>query len=307
VQGSLDIACPVDEVFDFVADPRTEPSYNPKMTASTKLTDGPIGVGTRFEATVLSRGKPLSVTIEFTGFERPHRVDSRSVMAGATVVGHVRCDPIPAGTRFSWDGNVTLDGPARFAGPLIGVVGRLQERTIWTGLKHHLEDPRGIGPVPRLPPRWFIVLAWKAHRTLFRLTGGRRGLWLARAGRWGAMRLTTTGRHSGQPRSVILGYLRDGPNVVTLAMNGWGEAEPAWWLNLRANPHARVQLKDTCLEVVAHAATGPERTRLWDSWRSVDKNLDGYARRRPAPTAVVVLQPAGDFSETTASPPQERT
>jgi uncharacterized protein YndB with AHSA1/START domain len=146
VRGSLDIARPVDVVFHAVADQRNEPSYNPHMTAATKVTDGPIGAGTRFEATVISRGTPRRVTIEYTGFERPHRIDSRSVMDGATVRGHVQCDPIPAGTRFSWDWEVTLSGPLRFVGPLVGLIGRRQERTIWTGLKQYLEGATGEHP-----------------------------------------------------------------------------------------------------------------------------------------------------------------
>jgi deazaflavin-dependent oxidoreductase (nitroreductase family) len=135
------------------------------------------------------------------------------------------------------------------------------------------------------------VLFWKVHRALFRVTGGRVGLWRARAQRWGAMRLTTIGRRSGQERSVILGYFEDGPNLVTLAMNGWGEGEPAWWLNLQAHPQARVQLRDGTRQVLAYAATGQERAQLWDRWRELDKNLDGYARRRSTQTAVVVLEP----------------
>lgn len=93
---------------------------------------------------------------------------------------------------------------------------------------------------------------------------------------------------------MILGYIEDGPNLVTLAMNGWGEGEPAWWLNLQAHPQARVQLSDGTREVVAGAVTGQERARLWERWRSLDKNqdLDGYARRRSTQTAVVVLEPA---------------
>ena len=140
VRGSLDIARPVEVVFDAVADQRHEPRYNPHMTTSTKVTEGPIGVGTQFAATVMTRGTPQPVTTEYTGFERPHRIDSRSAMTGATVDGHIQCDPTPAGTRFSWDWEVTLTGPARLAGPLVGVIGRRQERTIWTGLKNHLED-----------------------------------------------------------------------------------------------------------------------------------------------------------------------
>lgn len=50
----------------------------------------------------------------------------------------------------------------------------------------------------------------------------------------GAFRLTTRGRRSGEPLSVIIGYYEDGPNLVAIAMNGWGANEPAWWLNLQA-------------------------------------------------------------------------
>lgn len=150
----------------------------------------------------------------------------------------------------------------------------------------------GNGRVPPLPPRWFIRLAWKVHRAIFRVTRGRRGLWPPRPGRWGAMRLTTTGRHSGQERSVILAYLEDGPNLVTMAMNGWGEGDPAWWLNLQAHPQARVQLTEGVRDVVARAASAPEQARVWERWRSLDKNLDGFAGRRSTPTPVVVLEPA---------------
>ena len=143
-----------------------------------------------------------------------------------------------------------------------------------------------------LPPRWFIVLAWRVHRAIYRITRGHRGLWRAKGRRAGTMRLTTVGRRSGQQRSVILSYLDDGPNLVTMAMNGWGEPEPAWWLNLQAHPEADVQLKDGMRHVVAHAAAGTERDELWARWRAADRNLDAYARRRPTPTAVVVLEPS---------------
>jgi deazaflavin-dependent oxidoreductase (nitroreductase family) len=146
---------------------------------------------------------------------------------------------------------------------------------------------------PRVPPRWFVLAAWKVHRALYRVSGGRRGLWLARPAKWGAMHVTTTGRRSGQERPVILGYLEDGPDLVTLAMNGWGEGDPAWWLNLKAQPRARVTLKDRTLDVVAHEATGAERERLWAKYRTVDTKLDGYAAQRSTPTPVVVLSPAG--------------
>ena len=140
MRGSLEIARPAEKVFDVVADPRNEIRYNPEMTESVKLTDGPIGVGTTFRATVLSRGRPVVVTIECTGFDRPRRFATRNVMAGWVAEGEVRCDPAAGGTLLSWDWQVSVTGPARIAGPLIGMVGRRRERRIWSRLKRLLED-----------------------------------------------------------------------------------------------------------------------------------------------------------------------
>jgi len=145
----------------------------------------------------------------------------------------------------------------------------------------------------RLPPRWFIVSFWHVHRWVVRVTRGRKGLWRPRPGKWGALRLTTQGRRSGEPRSVIIGYFEDGPNLVSMAMNGWGAAEPAWWLNLQAHPHAVVELAGKVRrEVTGRAALSEERERLWQRWAELDANLDGYAARRPRETAVVVLEPS---------------
>ncbi|SCL29528.1 deazaflavin-dependent oxidoreductase, nitroreductase family [Micromonospora rhizosphaerae] len=151
---------------------------------------------------------------------------------------------------------------------------------------------------PWLPPRWFIRLAWSVHRGLYRVFRGRVGLWRPRAGGWGTLRLTATGRRTGQQRSVIIGYVEDGPNLVSLAMNGWGEGEPAWWLNLQTHPDATVDLVDGQRLVRGHAATGDERLRLWARWREIDTNLDAYAALRSSETAVVVLEPRPGASDT---------
>ncbi len=146
---------------------------------------------------------------------------------------------------------------------------------------------------PYLPPRWFVVSTWHVHRLIVRATRRRKGLWPPRKDKWGALRLTTRGRRSGEPRSVIVGYYEDGPNLVTMAMNGWGAAEPAWWLNLQADPDAIVELAGgTQRGVRGRAAVGSERERLWQRWRAIDQRLDGFAARRPRETAVVVLEPA---------------
>jgi len=89
----------------------------------------------------------------------------------------------------------------------------------------------------------------------------------------------------------MLGYVEDGPNLITLAMNGWADGEPAWWLNLQQHPVATVECADRTGTVTARAADGAERARLWARWREIDTNLDGYAALRSSQTAVVVLEP----------------
>ena len=151
--------------------------------------------------------------------------------------------------------------------------------------------PEGPTRRPRLPPRWFVRTAWLVHRAIYRLTAGRRGLWRPKPDKWGTMRLTTVGRRTGKERSAILGYYADGPNLVTMAMNGWAEGEPAWWLNLQAHPEASVDLTDGTRAVRARAAEGDERSRLWARWRDVGTDVDAYSTLRSSETAVVVLEP----------------
>ena len=151
------------------------------------------------------------------------------------------------------------------------------------------------GKAPWLPPRWFVFFAWYVHRAIYRVSGGRVGLWPPKGTRWGTMRLTTTGRRTGRARSVILGYFEDGQKLVTLAMNGWADGEPAWWLNLQDHPDATVDLRGGgSRDVSGRAAEGEERSRLWARWREFDQKLDGYAALRSSETAVVVLEPRAD-------------
>jgi deazaflavin-dependent oxidoreductase (nitroreductase family) len=144
---------------------------------------------------------------------------------------------------------------------------------------------------PGLPPRWFIRTFWAVQRAVYALTRGRLGLVAAKADRQGMMRLRTIGRRSGEERLAILCYFEDGPNLVTMAMNGWADPEPAWWLNLQAQPDTTVDLPDGRRAVHARAATGDERARLWARWAVLDKDLDAFAARRSRETAVVILEP----------------
>ncbi len=154
--------------------------------------------------------------------------------------------------------------------------------------------PETTKPAPFFP-RWFIRSAWVIHRAIYNVTGGRIGLKPATEQAWGMMRLKTVGRKSGKQRVAILGYFEDGPNLVTLAMNGWGAPEPAWWLNLQARPDTVVKVAGKgWLPVRSRVATAEERPRLWARWGEYNgEHFEAWAARRPGETAVVILEPRG--------------
>ncbi len=147
---------------------------------------------------------------------------------------------------------------------------------------------------PRLPPRWVVRIIWILHRAVPVVTRGRRGLGAAAADRAGYLRLTTVGRRTGRERRSILAYVEDGPNLVTIAMNGWAEAPPAWWLNLAAQPDALVELPGGSRAVRARAADPQERTRLWPMLHDGPwGDIDGFAAGRSQEAPVVILEPRG--------------
>jgi uncharacterized protein YndB with AHSA1/START domain len=139
VEGEIVIDRPAAEVFDFVADERNEPRYNPKMRRAEQVSEGPIGAGTRYRAELVSMGRTIEMDIEFTGYERPRRLASSTHMSWMDTQGGLTFDPVPGGTRMRWTWDLEPHGMLKVMGPLVARMGRRQELTIWTGLKHLLE------------------------------------------------------------------------------------------------------------------------------------------------------------------------
>ncbi len=150
-----------------------------------------------------------------------------------------------------------------------------------------------LRPTRRIP-EWLIRAIWKTNRAAYRITGGRFGLRTPTDTRWGMLELRAVGRRSGKTRVAILGYIEDSGNLVIPAMNGWMDPEPAWWLNLQANPNATVVLPGgERREVVARAAAvGEEQERLWRRLVALGTAAytDGNATLRSRETAVAVLE-----------------
>jgi deazaflavin-dependent oxidoreductase (nitroreductase family) len=148
-------------------------------------------------------------------------------------------------------------------------------------------------PSPKVP-HWLIRTIWLVHRRAYAITFGRFGLRTPTAHRWGMLRLTTVGRHSGKTRVAILGYVEDGRNIVVPAMNGWMDPDPAWWLNLQARPAASITLPGgKTRDVVARAAGPEERERLWRALIALGTAAytDANAATRSRATAIVIFEP----------------
>jgi deazaflavin-dependent oxidoreductase (nitroreductase family) len=103
--------------------------------------------------------------------------------------------------------------------------------------------------------------------------------------------LTTTGRRSGTPRSTVVAYVKRADAYAIGALNLGSDRDPAWCLNLRANPRAWIDVDGVRRAVDAREATGDEATQLWqafiDQLPSIKNTLE-IARRSPP---MLVLDP----------------
>ena len=139
IEGEIVINRSPQAVFDFVADERNEPDYNPRMVRAEKLSDGPIGQGTRFGASVRSAGRTTDMIIDRTEYDRPNRLGSITRMASMDIQGVLTFEPDGAQTRMRWSWDIAPKGAFRLLSPVIGWMGRRQEQVIWSNLKRVLE------------------------------------------------------------------------------------------------------------------------------------------------------------------------
>jgi deazaflavin-dependent oxidoreductase (nitroreductase family) len=146
-------------------------------------------------------------------------------------------------------------------------------------------------------PRWVTRL----HAWVYRRSGGRV---LGRMGGQPVLLLQTTGRRSGQTHTTPVQYLADGDTVVVVAANAGARHPPSWYLNLRADPHAHIDVVGCSVDVRAQEATGPERAELWQRLTAANRSLERAARkaRRDLPLITLVAEtpktprPAADRS-----------
>ena len=136
-------------------------------------------------------------------------------------------------------------------------------------------------------PKPLIRLLGRLHGPLYRATGGRV---FGNVGNARVLLLTTTGRRSGRPRTVPLLYVPDGDAFVIVASQGGHDTHPAWYLNLRANPAATVQIGNTTRIVHAEQLAAADRERLWGALVAAYPDYEEYRTRTDRAFPVVALR-----------------
>jgi deazaflavin-dependent oxidoreductase (nitroreductase family) len=103
--------------------------------------------------------------------------------------------------------------------------------------------------------------------------------------------LTTTGRRSGKQRTTPLGFFEEDGGYVICASNAGFEPNPAWFYNLKSNPHAKIEIKDRPLEINAEITTGDRRKQLWDRLVQLAPGYGNYATKTTREIPMIILRP----------------
>lgn len=129
------------------------------------------------------------------------------------------------------------------------------------------------------------------HRAILRLSLGKLG-W--RVAAMPVIELTTTGRKSGRPHTVMLtSPLQQGEAYLIVASRGGDDHHPAWLLNLRDHPGVEVKVGGGPRRPMrARIASAQERASLWPSIVAKYRNYGGYQARTEREIPLVFLEPA---------------
>jgi deazaflavin-dependent oxidoreductase (nitroreductase family) len=140
-----------------------------------------------------------------------------------------------------------------------------------------------------MPSRFALKSMNAIHKTLLTVSFGKVG-W--DAGKMPVLKLTTTGRKSGQKRLVMLtSPLQIGETWVIVASKGGDDDHPAWFLNLQDNPSVEVDIRGKKTTRTARIATSDERAKLWPEITAKYANYGGYQNRTNREIPLVFLEP----------------
>ncbi len=140
-----------------------------------------------------------------------------------------------------------------------------------------------------MPNDLFFKVMNTIHHSLLNVSGGRIG-WAI--GGMPVLKLTTVGRKSGTPQSVLLTIpAQEDGRLVIVASKGGADTHPSWFLNLQQDHHVIVTMKGKdSFSMVARVASGKEHERLWLMITSKHDNYASYQGKTARKIPVVILE-----------------
>jgi uncharacterized protein YndB with AHSA1/START domain len=139
IEREIVINRPVEEVFDFLADGRNEPQYNPHMLRAEQTSTGTNGPGAQFRTEVTNNGRSMEMIYEITAYERPRRLAGHTIKGSIAVQSTETFDSVPGGTHFRWVMELELHGLLKLISPLVArMMGRNLD-TLLANIKRLLE------------------------------------------------------------------------------------------------------------------------------------------------------------------------
>ena len=142
--------------------------------------------------------------------------------------------------------------------------------------------------VPGLDEAIDSSILGESHVRIYRETNGETGYW------WNGvptLLMTSTGRKSGESRTIPIIFTPYGDSWVIMASRGGSPTHPAWYLNVSENPNVQVQVKGDIYEAVARTAPTGEREKIWAEAVKTWPRYDLYQSRTERQIPVVVLDP----------------
>ena len=136
--------------------------------------------------------------------------------------------------------------------------------------------------------RELIRFQWKAHKLIWNISGGRLG---RRAAGMPVLELVTIGCKSGLDRQVLISYIDDDGGPALVGTNAGKDVDPAWVMNLRANPLARARWNGEWHEITAHELTGEDHERVWNKALAANAGFQTYKDQLTRPVPIIRLTP----------------
>ena len=128
----------------------------------------------------------------------------------------------------------------------------------------------------------------RMHVSLYRISGGKLANQVAGMP---VLLITTWGRKTGRAHTNPVVYLRDGDDFLVTASAGGMDMQPGWYLNLKTNPRAVIQVRDQTVDVMATILVGTERDQLYEQFKAAGSNFVKYGKNTSRVIPVIRLIP----------------